>query len=897
MPEDDSYLQAAVDGVAALNARHAPNGPPRFFLFHRRRQWNPVQGCWMGWERKRGKLGEFNRLLRGARETSYVVMTGDPGELPFIRYVITLDADTKLPRETAQRLVGTLAHPLNQPQFDPRKRRVVAGYGVLQPRVSFTLAAAARSSFARILTGSAGIDPYTTAVSDVYEDLFGTGSFTGKGIYEVDAFEAALGHAFPDNRILSHDLIEGNFARCGLVTDIQLLDDFPSAYHAYARREHRWARGDWQLLPWLMRKVPTTREPAIDNPLPHLERWKIIDNLRRSLVPPALVVLLVLAWTVLPGSPWWWDLLAVAVIGLPLILQTVSFLRSLLGSVAPLGVLREFRDNALATGSQVFLSATFMLDQSRLMVDAIVRTLIRLFITRRNLLEWETAATTERRLGRGLTHFCRTMWPAVATAAGIAGLVIAIDRPDAVAAAPFLALWLASPLVAYRVSRPRQAAEAPLTPPQRQELRRIARKTWNFFETFVGDEDHGLPPDNYQENPKGDLAHRTSPTNIGLYFLSTLAANDFGFLNLRAMIRRLEKTFETLQQLDRHQGHLYNWYDTRTLRPLQPPYVSTVDSGNLLGCLIALKQGLREKVEEPLLGPTTIHGLRDAHNLAVQALEPLALHPAMEKSTVFPALRADLHTLGHELAQVPGDLLHWRRLLTQFQHRTTDLQRRVTELASEIREVPEELECWVRRLDEQVGELCQELAAVAPWVDQLAETSEIPSAGNGLSEEIRQRWLSLRDRLVVPASLADLLSQRDTVLAELADLEKLWRTGAARPPFEALAGAVRDEAGAALLDRCQALADGAGELAREMDFRMLYNEQRHSVRGRLQPGDRQARHLSLRSARLGSGPDQFPGGGARRCTAPPLVPARPADHPGGRRHGACCRGAAPCSST
>ncbi|HEX5270115.1 MAG TPA: glycosyl transferase family 36, partial [Gemmataceae bacterium] len=324
-PGDEALVRDALDRIRALNERYAEGGPDRFYLFHRRRVWNPSQGRWMGWERKRGKLSEFNRLLHGATDTTYSVVSGDLGALPRTRFVITLDADTRLPRETARRLVATLAHPLNRPHLDPAQGRVVSGYGVLQPRVSFDLLAAARSLFSRILTNSEGLDPYTTAVSDVYQDLFGRGSFTGKGIYDVDAFEAAVGPTFPDNRILSHDLIEGNYARCGLVTDIELLDEFPARYHAYARREHRWVRGDWQLLPWLMPTVPASRRvhpggpdggdeprrsPRRPNTLPALERWKILDNLRRSLVPPALVVLFVLGWALLPGSPWVWTALA-----------------------------------------------------------------------------------------------------------------------------------------------------------------------------------------------------------------------------------------------------------------------------------------------------------------------------------------------------------------------------------------------------------------------------------------------------------------------------------------------------------------------------------------------------------------------------------------------------------
>ncbi|HEX8201191.1 MAG TPA: glycosyl transferase family 36, partial [Isosphaeraceae bacterium] len=508
LPEDRGYLDAALEGIRALNRRYAPGGPDKFFLLHRHRQWNPVQGCWMGWERKRGKLSEFNRLLRGTLGTSYSTISGDLGPwIRQIRFVITLDADTQVPRNSARRMVATLAHPLNQPRFDPDQGRVVAGYGILQPRVGFHLLAPTRSRFSGILAASAGIDPYATAVSDHYMDLFGTGSFTGKGIYDVDAFEAATGSTFPENRILSHDLIEGNYARCGLVTDVELFDDFPARYHAYARREHRWVRGDWQILPWLGRRVPTAAGGRVANPLPVVERWKIFDNLRRSLVPPALVVLLALGWTVLPGSPWLWTAAALAVPALPLIKQIFGTLvRTVRGRT--LAGLRQWRDSVPATATQALLATAFLADQARLLVDATARTLVRLYVTRRNLLEWETAAATESRLRTTIGQFYATMWPAPALAVALLGLIVAAKEPGKrtealLAAGPILAAWFVSPVVAFWVSRPRPTAERPLADVGRRALRRVARKTWLFFETFVGDDDHWLPPDNFQEEPDG----------------------------------------------------------------------------------------------------------------------------------------------------------------------------------------------------------------------------------------------------------------------------------------------------------------------------------------------------------------------------------------------------------
>jgi cyclic beta-1,2-glucan synthetase len=664
-PEDDAFIQSALEHIRALNQRYSPGAPDRFFLFHRRRLWNPVQGCWMGRERKRGKLLEFNRLLRGAQDTTYVVQSGDLAQLPRVRFVITLDADTQLPREAAGRLVATLAHPLNTPQVDRDKRLVVAGHGVLQPRVGLSLAAANRSLFSRILAWSAGIDPYTTAVSDVYQDLFDRGTFTGKGIYDVDAFETAVGHTFPNNCILSHDLIEGNYARCGLVTDVELLDDFPSQYHAYARREHRWVRGDWQLLPWIFPRVPvppTNERGAINdlaqadpdyhpNPLPAIERWKIIDNLRRSLTPPSLVILLALGWTVLPGHAMFWTALALAVPCLPLLLLLSGSVVRMAGAGSWLLWLTELRRSIVSTGGQALLTIVFLADQARLMADAIVRTLYRLTIRHRNLLEWETAASTERRLGTGFAHFCCTLWagPVVAVAVGVC---VALVRPDALpVAAPLLLAWLASPAVAFVVSRPLKSADLPLDASERRQLRRLARKTWHFFETFVGPDDHWLPPDNFQEDPKGAVAHRTSPTNFGLYMLSSLAAYDLGYLSLSGLVVRLERAFESLEQLERFRGHFYNWYDTQTFQVLPPAYVSTVDSGNLLACLLTLRQGLLEIDSRPRDPMAFREGLADTWGILEETVR--LLEERRDPSGVFAKLIAASASAGRLVREDP----------------------------------------------------------------------------------------------------------------------------------------------------------------------------------------------------------------------------------------------------
>jgi cyclic beta-1,2-glucan synthetase len=838
-PTDEPFLQAALACIRALNEKYAVSGPDRFYLFHRRRQWNPVMNCWMGWERKRGKLSEFNRLLRGARDTSFTTSSGDPGQLPRARYVITLDADTRLPPEAARHLVATLAHPLNRPRFDPAQGRVVEGYGVLQPRVSPLLVGATRSLFARIFTGSAGLDPYTTAVSDVYQDLFGSGSFTGKGIYDIDAFEAATGQTFPENQILSHDLIEGNYARCGLATDIELLDDFPSLYHTYARREHRWVRGDWQLLPWLCPHVPG-RAGRRPNPLPVLERWKIIDNLRRSLIPPALVLLLFLGWTVMPGSPWFWTGLALAVPALPLLLLLTNGLVHLLRDGSWRLQWRSLRRDLWGTASHALLSAVFLAEQARLLLDAVGRTLVRLFATRRHLLEWETAATMEgkHRRGSGLRQLFRNSAWAPGFSA-LVGVLVFVVRPDALpAATPVLLAWFVSPVVAFWISRPRRAREAPLTAEERQGLRRLARKVWAFFETFVTAEDHWLPPDNFQEDPKGAVAHRTSPTNIGLYLLSALAAHDFGYLSLTALLERLENTFDTLDGLERFHGHLYNWYGTQTLRPLQPAYVSTVDSGNLLGCLLALRQGLREKIEEPILGPMSVQGLGDTLLLAAEALQSVAPPDMPEPRAVFQVLEEILRRLRQELQVLPVSLPDWGAWLDRLSRLSEELTARSEALAAALHAEPGDLIRWARAFAAQVSSQREELASVTPWLEMLGPPDDrllVWGAGKRPGEDgstaWTRRWESWRGRLVAVPSIALVRSQVESFLAELDALAAAGPAAQAETTgpvaqMSLLRKAIQASRAAELLARSQALADRAGALAKGMDFRLLYNEQR-----------------------------------------------------------------------
>ena len=579
-PDDEMLLEQATRGIRELNRRHGQAGAqPRFLLLHRRRLWNAAENCWMGWERKRGKLRELNRLLSGGGPTTFLPTDGQPLRPPSVRYVITLDADTRLPRGTVRSLVGKMAHPLCQPRFDAAAGRVVAGHAILQPRVTCALPEGRdRTVFQAAFAGRCGIDPYAHAVSDVYQDLFDAGSFAGKGIYAVAEFEKALDDRVPDNTLLSHDLVEGEYARAGFASDIEVVEEYPGRYDVAAAREHRWIRGDWQLLPWIF--GPRRRHIAM------LGRMKMIDNLRRSLTAPAAVLMLLLV--ALNGAPAVWILFVLAMLALPPLLPLAD--EAALLSEDTVGdylrrLLRQLRQTAVV----LVLRLTFLMDRACYAVDAILRTLLRLGLTRRRLLQWTTAAETAQRKANA-AHFLRSM--SGGALLSLATLIILADRPatpGSWTSWPLLIAWILAPLVAWRVSTPaRTPARRELNADESATLRSMARQTWNYFETFVTAQHHHLPPDNFQETPQGVVARRTSPTNIGLYLLAVAAARDMGWLGRDPALARLEATLATLRTLPRYRGHFYNWYDTQDLRTLEPKYVSSVDSGNLAGHLLTL---------------------------------------------------------------------------------------------------------------------------------------------------------------------------------------------------------------------------------------------------------------------------------------------------------------------
>ncbi|HEX2514531.1 MAG TPA: cyclic beta 1-2 glucan synthetase, partial [Chloroflexota bacterium] len=669
MPEDASLLDAARRGIEALNARYpaaagagaaaagadaatagvgaaaAGAGGGLFSLLYRQRQWSVTEQVWMGWERKRGKLEELNRLLisrqieadpevaaelEGADLTpSTLQHVGDPRALDGVRFVLTLDADTQLPYGAARRLVETLAHPLNRPRLAPDGRTVAQGYTIIQPRVSTTLPSATATRFSRFFTDPVGTDPYTQAVSDVYQDLAGEGSYIGKGIYDVRTFHRVLGGRFPDALLLSHDLVEGAHVRVGLATDIELFDQFPSSYLAYSGRQHRWIRGDWQVADWCLSRVPAGPAAArtaatgpgrparrVSNPLSPFNRWKIFDNLRRSLVPASAVAFLLAGWLLDPRVAWLWSLLFAGVFLLPPLLGLLTWIVAQPEAVlAPQRTWRGWKEQSTGWVRTV-LTVALLPHQAFINLDAIWRVLVRRWITRRRLLQWQTARMAHLSSRQQEQRFTWRMG-AVSLFALLAGAALALRAPHALpAAAPFLALWLLAPAVVVWLRQGRgRPVQAAFSGADRALLYRLARQTWRYFDDLVGPQTNWLPPDNYQEALRVEVAPRTSPTNIGLWLLSTVSAWDFGYLTLDQVVERGLATMDTLNRLERFEGHLLNWYQIETLEPLPPSYVSMVDSGNLLASLWALRQGYEELLSEPVIGPATLTGLRDTLGL------------------------------------------------------------------------------------------------------------------------------------------------------------------------------------------------------------------------------------------------------------------------------------------
>lgn len=727
-PEDEELLQSLRIGMRGLNEKYCREGQATFLLFHRSRQWNPKQNCWMGYERKRGKLEALNSALR-APGVSPLLVEGDSSIFLKIKYVVTMDTDTRLPRESIRKLIETMAHPLNRPVYDEALGRVTQGHAILQPRMVSSIPLAGTSWYARIFGSEFGIDPYTRAVSDVYQDLFGEGSFIGKGIYDLDVFSRCLAHRLPENRILSHDLLEGNYCRSALVSDLQWIDDFPEDYGEDMSRHHRWIRGDWQIASWLGNRVPGFKEKRSRNPITRLGKWKIFDNLRRSLIPPVLLLLIVLSWIFL--KPAW---AGMAIVGAIFLLPSLPAVLLAALNRPPKFPLHVHAHTVFLSLVEKFLSAFFQFCtlpyQALLNTDAIVVTLWRLWISRRQLLEWKSSANSLAKLRHGLTKHTEILSLIPLLTLVLAAFLYWQFAERFRVFYPVLVIWFCSPALVWWLSQPKSRLSPRVTEKQTRYLRIISRKTWRYFETFADQDNHFLPADNYQEAPKEVVAYRTSPTNIGLMLLSNLGAYDLGYQTASDLIHKTRKSFVSLDKMSRYRGHFLNWYDTRTLQALSPRYVSTVDSGNFAGYLRTLRMGLAELPQQGILSPGTFTGIRDTYLVLEDLLHaPLGLVSSLflkESDFVAPMQKIKL-------------------TISEAHHRVLDLHeafqslQRIADQVLILRESiqshpPGEAQWWLQALDSQISKQCEELQLFMPWL--VMENKEMRTLLHGAFPEL-----------------------------------------------------------------------------------------------------------------------------------------------------------------
>lgn len=654
-----------------------------------------------GLRKKKGKLSAVNQLLLYNKTDAFSVIEGRYEELHGIKYVLTLDADTILPREAAWKIIATMAHPLNHAVVDKQKNRVWDGYGILQPRVTSIFPKGDTSIYLRMQGDLKGIDPYTRASSDVYQDIFGEGSYIGKGIYDVQVFEEVLEGRFEENRILSHDLLEGCYVRSGLISDILLYEQNPSQYLADVKRHHRWIRGDWQIGAWIMPFVSDRNGKFVRNPLSALSKWKIFDNLRRSLIPFSLLLILLLGWFILP-YPWLWTLAVTIIVLLPVaaaaILQLIRRPEDLDLRAHFYFVWASFRDILLN-----FVFGLSMLPYEAVRyTDAILKTNWRLLFSHKKLLEWTPSAAIIKNHKLSVFSNYRYMWIGPFIALVCILWFLQNNHPAFFVAIPILILWILSPALAWRVSLPEEEEEPDLSKEQVHFLNKMSRKTWAFFEDFVTEQENWLPPDNFQKHPDPVIAHRTSPTNIGMALLANLTAYDFGYISSNQLIERIENTLNTLGKMERYQGHFYNWYETRSLSTLTPRYISTVDSGNFIGALLTLKQGLLGLPQQPIFNPLTFRGIQTS----VEVLKEES------KGSKNPIIERMLQYLQEAIAENSSSLSIQKSHLDHL----IDLS---NELSFWEKDTETSLEKWSLKLQKQLGDARHELSVRVPWLDLL----------------------------------------------------------------------------------------------------------------------------------------------------------------------------------
>ncbi|MGM0396195.1 MAG: GH36-type glycosyl hydrolase domain-containing protein [Bacillota bacterium] len=614
--KDNILVDAALNKAKELNKKYSSSDPV-FYYFQRKRQYNKKQGKWMCWERKRGSLTEFNNLILGQKNTSHKVISTDISQhIGKIKYVITLDEDTKLPIDSARKLIGTISHPLNEAVYDDEKGKVVEGFGVIQPNVSIGLESSSISKFTKIYARSSGVSIYFEGLSDLYQDVFNSGIFYGKGIYNLEIFSKILNKAIPQNKVLSHDLLEGCHIHVAFTSDIDIVDTYPTRYISYLTRLHRWIRGDWQLIAWLLPKVRDSNNKLIENPISPLSKWKIFDNLRRSLISICTYAFIIGIFTYLPQPLYLWVVFGLMIIFFPLILEAMDRIIIQKTYIPHLKYRkrRNIKFNLKGSFQYTLLQFLFLPFEASITLSAIIISLYRVLISKKNLLEWTTSAVSEMKIENNLKNLMKKMKIIYMEIIGFLILVYILKPELFIPALIVSCLWGVSPFTVYLLDK----KEMEKIEPTKEELsimRKEARKIWSYFEDFSRKNTNYLPPDNYQVYPPKEIAERTSPTNIGLGLLAIISARDLGFLPITKTIKNIRQMLSTIDKLEKWNGNLYNWYDTKTLGVLRPKYVSSVDSGNYLGYLMVLKQSLIQYKNMPIIDDDIVHGIKETCEL------------------------------------------------------------------------------------------------------------------------------------------------------------------------------------------------------------------------------------------------------------------------------------------
>ena len=772
---DKAIVSAGLLAIEDLNKKYSKDGKKIFFFLNRYRQYNKKENKWIGWERKRGKLMEFNEFLRGNDNTSYNVVSSNAKELRGVKYVITLDADTKLPRDAAKKLIGAMAHPLNNAAIDYSKKSVIRGYGLMQPRIGVSITSANKTQFSKIFSGETGIDPYTTAVSDVYQDLFGEGIFTGKGIYDVDVFNYMLKDEIPENTVLSHDLLEGSYVRTALVTDVEFIDGYPAYYNSSFMRLHRWTRGDWQLLPWLKKSSGLNK----------ISKWKILDNLRRSLLAPSITILLILTLSgILPDGTDKWFITAFVALLAPILFDVSEAVVSPTKGISLSGKIQ----NSKMAIEQVFLIFCFIPFQAYLMLDAITRTLYRLTISKKNLLEWQTAADVEIKLGKRLKDFIASMW--MGSAISLLILFLAFNRSMSIGllSIPSCVLWFLSPVVAYIISRDRALETSELKGEEKIFLRKLSRKTWAYFEDFVNDENNWLGPDNYQEDPPNGVAHRTSPTNMGMGITSNLVAYDLGYIGIIDVVSRIGKIMNSMENMATYKGHFYNWYDTKTKTPLYPRYVSTVDSGNLVGYLWLASQALEEYLSKPIFNLAQTKGLQDTIRLASEELEASL------------GVKELYHEIIVDIDNDKMDFSSWKTVLLDLANKAQEVEKTQTDKSL----------YWNKKLKDDVNSFLEEINEFFPWSDFTIEKNFDIEISNSLVSLLESTALKgIPDKITKILKMLNSKSKGNEALGKLKVLLQNTK-----------------EKSQIIINDVENLKERLNSMVEATDFKMLYDEDR-----------------------------------------------------------------------